>query len=81
MMSAMSEQSHWVEGTLESFPRVPIDWERMAQLLVALAMVVAAGFLLLRGMDRGGSSVWGATIVGSLLVIAAAALAIDRKQP
>lgn len=79
MMWRMSEQRDWMPG--EQLPRLPIDWERMAQLLVALVMVAAACFLLLRGMDRGGSAVWGTTIVSALMVIGAIGLAIDRRQP
>lgn len=79
MMWRMSEQRDWMPG--EKLPGLPIDWERMAQLLVALVMVAAACYLLLRGMDRGGSAVWGTTIVGALLVIGAIGLAIDRRQP
>ena len=68
------------EGELLDLPRLPIDWERMTQLLVSLVMVAAAGYLLLRGMDRGGSSVWGATIVSALLVLGSIGLAIDRRS-
>ena len=60
-------------------PRVPIDWERMAQFAVAIVMVVAAVFLLLRGIDRGGAAVWGTTVVGVVLAVGAIGLAIDRK--
>ena len=60
-------------------PRVPIDWERMAQFAVAIVMVVSAVFLLLRGIDRGGAAVWGTTVVGVVLAGGAIGLAIDRK--
>lgn len=60
-------------------PRLPIDWERMAQFAVAVVMVAAAAFLLLRGIDKGGSAVWGTTVVSALLVVGAIGLAIDRK--
>jgi hypothetical protein len=67
------------EGWQGEIPKLPVDKERMAQFAVALVMVVAAAYLLLRGIDRGGSAVWGATVVAALLVIGAIALAIDRK--
>ena len=44
-----------------------------------MVMVVAAVFLLLRGVARGGAAVWGTTVVGVVLAAGAIGLAIDRK--